>query len=186
MKLPRLARAALMGLSAALTACVSNPSAEMPYPNATAAAAAPAALPAAMAALRHPDARLFTGGQPDRTLWAELPQAGVTTVINLRPASEMAGRDEAAEVAAAGLNYRALPIAGPADITLEHARALRTLIDAAPGKVLVHCASGNRVGALLALAAAQMDGKPTDQAMREGEAAGMTKLAPHVRELLGL
>lgn len=183
MSLQRLARAALVGVFASLAACASGASA--PVATSPATATAPAAIPAAMAAFKQPDARLFTGGQPDRTLWAQLPQAGVTTVINLRPAAEMAGRDQAAEVAAAGLSYHQLPIAGAEDITLDNARALRALIDAAPGKVLVHCASGNRVGALLALAAAKLDGHSTEDAMRQGEAAGMTKLAPHVRELLG-
>jgi len=136
--------------------------------------------------LRQPDDRLLTGGQPEAAAWKHLAAGGVTTVINLRPADEMAGRDEAAEVAAAGMSYRQIPVNGAAGITSENAAALWTAIAQAPGKVLVHCASGNRVGALLALGAAQQGGLDGEQALQLGKDAGLAGAEPRVRELLGL
>ena len=133
--------------------------------------------------LHLPREGLVTGGQPEATAWPVLAQRGVTTVINLRPKAEMAGRDEAAEVAAAGMRYAEIPVAGAAGITLENARALRALLEGANGPVLVHCASGNRVGALIALGAADA-GVDTEQAIAQGLAAGLTGAEARVRELL--
>ena len=53
---------------------------------------------------------------------------GVRTVINLRTPAEMAGRDEPAEVQAAGMAYRELPIAGMESVTAANAAALAALI----------------------------------------------------------
>jgi uncharacterized protein (TIGR01244 family) len=135
--------------------------------------------------LHMPRDGLVTGGQPEATAWQELSRRGVTTVINLRPSTELAGRDEAAEVSAAGMAYHAIPVDGAAGITLDKARALRSLLAQAQGPVLVHCASGNRVGALIALGAADA-GTTADQALALGRAAGMAGAEARVRELLGL
>lgn len=144
-----------------------------------------AAAPATTATpLRTPRAGLLTGAQPGAGEWNVLAAGGVTTVINLRPDAEMAGRDEAGEVRAAGLRYASLPVAGPADITVENARELKRLIDAADGTVIVHCASGNRVGALLALAAADSGEMTPDEAIAFGRTAGLTGAEPRVREVL--
>uniref|UniRef100_UPI00190FA714 beta-lactamase hydrolase domain-containing protein n=2 Tax=Gammaproteobacteria TaxID=1236 RepID=UPI00190FA714 len=66
------------------------------------------------------------------------------------------GYDQAAEVRRLGMDYIALPIAGKDDITPANAAALHALLKERDGEVLLHCASGNRVGALLALAAVQV------------------------------
>ncbi|MBF6022459.1 beta-lactamase hydrolase domain-containing protein [Lysobacter niastensis] len=136
--------------------------------------------------LRRPGERLMTGGQPAATAWKQLANEGVTTVINLRPDVELEGRDEAAEVAAAGLGYRQIPVAGSAGITADNADALWSAISQSSGQVLVHCASGNRVGALLAIGAARQGGKSPEQALEFGKQAGLTGAEPRVRELLGL
>ena len=52
------------------------------------------------------------------------------------------------------------------------------------GEVLLHCASGNRVGALLALAAVQVDGASPEAALTLGRAAGLKSLEPVVMERL--
>jgi uncharacterized protein (TIGR01244 family) len=130
--------------------------------------------------------RLVTAGQPEAGAWTQLAAEGVTTVINLRPDSELPGRNEAAEVAQAGMAYTQIPVAGAAGITGENAEALWSAIAQAPGKVLVHCASGNRVGALLALGAAQRGGMDPQQALQFGKDAGLAGAEPRVRELLGL
>ena len=133
--------------------------------------------------LHTPRAGLITGGQPEASAWPVLAQQGVTTVINLRPQAEMAGRDEASEVEAAGMRYVEIPVDGAAGITMENARALRSLLDDANGTVLVHCASGNRVGGLIALGAADA-GASSEDAIAQGRAAGLTGAEVRVREVL--
>ena len=54
------------------------------------------------------------------------------------------------------------------------------------GAVLVHCASGNRVGALIAIGAAKAGGMAPEAALELGKAAGLTSAEPRVRELLQL
>ncbi|MFZ5841953.1 MAG: beta-lactamase hydrolase domain-containing protein [Pseudomonadota bacterium] len=118
---------------------------------------------------------LITGGQPSRADLEMLKAAGVTTVINLRAASEDAGYDEAAAAKALGLNYVSIPIAGAGDITAGNAAKLDAALRAADGKTLLHCASSNRVGALLALRAAAA-GQSEEEAISFGKSAGMTSL----------
>lgn len=145
----------------------------------------PAAVAIPGVVLHQPRPGLYTAGQPGAGEWTRLPGLGIGTVINLRPPEEMQGRDEAAEVRAAGLDYVNLPIAGVDALTPENARALVDAIAAAKGKVLVHCASGNRAGALLALAV-HAQGLPAADALALGKAAGLTGLEPAVRGKLGL
>lgn len=126
---------------------------------------------------------LYVGGQPDPSQLRELAQEGVTTVIDLRGAGEPRGYDEAAAARELGLRYVALPVEGESAIDEDTARQLQRTLDASPGPVLLHCASGNRVGALLALAAHQA-GATQAQAIERGRAAGMRSLEPVVRERL--
>ncbi|AWV08342.1 beta-lactamase hydrolase domain-containing protein [Marilutibacter maris] len=135
--------------------------------------------------LHAPRPGLYTAGQPAESDWRAIAARGVTTVINLRTPAEMDGRDEAAEVAAAGMDYHAIPVAGAAGIDADNAAALAALLQRVDGTVLVHCASGNRAGGLVALAAAA-DGQPAEQALRLGRAAGLSGAEAQVRDQLGL
>ena len=155
-------------------------------PGAPASAAPPSAAVTPDILARQPLPRVYSAGQPAAGDWAGIAARGVTTVIDLRPDAERPGRDEAAEVEAAGLAYRRIPVAGPQDLTPEAARTLWQAIDAAPGKVLVHCASGNRAGALLAIAAAREGGMASGQALELGREGGMTSTEARVREVLAL
>lgn len=128
---------------------------------------------------------LLAGGQPDASTLAALKAAGVRQVLNLRPAAEDPSFDTAAVAGQLGFVYHALPINGPAGLTLDNVRrfdALLATIGDAP--TLVHCASGNRVGALFALRAAWLHGKTADEAMAEGARAGLTQMAAAVAPLL--
>ena len=136
--------------------------------------------------LRRPNDRILTGGQPDSEAWGRLAADGVATVINLRPAAEMSGRDEASEVTAEGMSYLEIPVLGAADITIANGAALWRAIHDAPGPVLVHCASGNRVGALLAIGAAHEGGMAKREALEFGKSAGLSNAEPRVREVLQL
>jgi len=127
--------------------------------------------------------QLLSGSQPSPADLAALKAAGVTTVINLRGAGEDAGFDEAAEAAKLGLNYVVIPIAGGAEITPANAAKLDQALRTHSGSTLVHCGSGNRVGALLALRSAA-SGQSTEEAIAFGKTAGMTSLESVVRERL--
>ena len=72
--------------------------------------------------LQSPRPDLLTGGQPEAGAWAGLAAHGVTTVINLRPDKELAGRDEAGEVVAAGMRYHQIPVDGGAGLSPDKAR----------------------------------------------------------------
>lgn len=129
---------------------------------------------------------LHTGGQPSGEDLANLARQGVHTIIDLRGVDEARGLDESAEAERLGLRYVALTIAGKQDLTAANAAALHALLTQHQDGVLLHCASGNRVGALLALAAFQQQGLAPEAALQLGREAGLTSLEPFVVEQLGL
>lgn len=144
----------------------------------------PLALSAHVPNLARPSAGLYTGGQPDSAAWKPLKAEGVSTVINLRSDEEMRGSDEAARVDAAGMHYVHIPVAGGDAVNRHNAARLHAAMAAAPGKVLVHCASGNRAGALLAIDAADRRHLDTEAAVAYGKSAGLTGLESRVRDVL--
>lgn len=166
------------------TACAPRSSAADPTPKPAQASAGIDAVPD----LRAPREGLLTAAQPPVGAWKALAEQGVVAVVNLRPDDEQPGRDEQAEVAAAGMAYHHLPVAGAEGLNRADAARLWALVGGAPGKVLVHCASGNRAGALLALGAADSGEMTPEQALAFGRSAGLTspKLEAVVRERLAL
>lgn len=134
---------------------------------------------------RQPRPQLITGGQPEANAWKPLAEAGIKTVINLRPESELPGRNEAQEVAAAHLTYINLPIEGPASLNMALTDQLWRALNAVDGDVLVHCGTGNRCGAMLALTEAWFRQHSAEDAIAFGKQAGLTGMEPVVRELLG-
>ena len=129
---------------------------------------------------------LLSGGQPTPEHVEQAARAGYKTVINLRDPSEPGFEWEAEKVASLGLRYVSLPISGAAGLTRENVERFDAALDAAlaEGPVLVHCGSGNRNGALLALRAAWLDGVAPERALELGKAAGLTRLEGDVRSLL--
>ncbi|MEO8748080.1 MAG: sulfur transferase domain-containing protein [Rhodanobacter sp.] len=116
---------------------------------------------------------------------AMLKAAGVHEVINLRADSESPGFDEAAVVRKAGIRYANLPINGASDLTHSNVVAFDRLLAGAGDRLtLVHCASSNRVGAMIALRAAVVGGQSTEAALAEGRRWGLKSLEPAVRERL--
>ena len=125
---------------------------------------------------------ILTGGQPTNAQLIEAQQKGFKTIINLRSAAEMQGSNEPEQVRALGMNYITIPVAGAGDINhLNSQRLVEALRDQKQHPVLVHCASGNRVGALFALDAAVGAALPIEQAIAVGKLAGMTGLEAVVR-----
>ncbi len=177
-RMHKICSALALGACIALASCTSVPTARI--------AQASPQLHADVPYLHIPRAGLLTGGQPTAAAWRDLRATGVTRVVSLLPASELGARDEAGEVEASGMDYVQISVAGPDDLTPENARRVWQALQGESGSVLVHCASGNRVGALLALAAQQIGGMSPQAALEFGKSAGLTKLEPVVRERLGL
>ncbi|MER2023534.1 MAG: sulfur transferase domain-containing protein [Stenotrophomonas sp.] len=130
-----------------------------------------------------PRPELYTAGQPSAAELQQAAAAGITTVIDLRQPDEARGFDETAAAERLGLRYVRIPVAGAAGLTDANAQALRTALAQSQGPVLLHCASGNRAGALLALLEAR-NGASVDEALTLGRAAGMTSLEAPTRALL--
>lgn len=132
---------------------------------------------------RTPRPGLLTGGAPDPEQLRELHRRGYRVVISL-----LAGADEEAQAASKlGMEFTSIPVAGPEDLTEDHARRLHeTLQQHEHEPVVLHCASGNRAGALLALAAFYGEGQTPRAALDLGEAAGLTTLRSYVAAQLGI
>lgn len=116
-----------------------------------------------------------------------LRKAGVREDIDLTADSETPYFNEASAVWHAGIEYHNLPIRGAKDLGDANVARFDALLNEAGDKeVLVHCASGNRVGALIALRAATIEGKSDQAAIDEGRRWGLKSLEPAVRERLGM
>lgn len=130
----------------------------------------------------HPVDGITSAGQPDEAALAVFAERGYVAVIDMRTAGEERGFDEPAAVAGLGMEYVAFPIGG-GDITFEKARELDALLAHYEQPVLLHCASGNRVGALLALRDFLASGDAA-KALQAGRDGGLTSLEGRVREAL--
>lgn len=126
---------------------------------------------------------LTTAGQPDEAAFRVFAGSGYKVVIDLRTEGEDRGLDEPAVVRALGMEYVSMPIDGP-DINFQKARELDALLDSYDEPVLLHCASSNRVGALLALNVFAESGD-AELAIATGRSAGMKSLETIVRDLIG-
>ncbi len=148
------------------------------------AARSPRALPE-LANLSAPAPGMYASGQPKAEEFAALKASGVKQIIDLRPDAETPELDEAAAARAAKLRYENLPIAGADDLTRENVIAFDHLLAQAEQPALVHCASSNRVGALIALRATWLQGRSVEDALEEGRRWGLKSLEPVVREKMG-
>ena len=122
-------------------------------------------------------------GQPDAGTLERLAAAGYVAVIDLRASDEDRGIAEQSVVESLGLDYLPLPIEDADDVSFDNARRLDELLTRYQQPVLVHCASGNRVGALLALRES-LAGATDAEALEFGKQSGLTRLEPVVTERL--
>ena len=129
---------------------------------------------------------IYSAGQPEPGLWPRIREAGVRTVLNLRPDSEQPGIDESRLVEAAGLHYLHLPVESADAIDANCIATFNELLGSHAGEpLLIHCASGNRVGALVALRAHRFLGESPARALAVGEQAGLAASGPRVKQLMG-
>ena len=125
---------------------------------------------------------ITSAGQPGEDALRVFAENGYVAVIDMRTPEEDRGLDEPAAIAGLGMEYIAFPI-GSGDITFDKAKELDELLSQYEEPVLVHCASGNRVGALLALREFLASGD-RDKALETGREGGMTRLEGDVRKVL--
>jgi len=163
-------------LLACSSATATQPSAQNPTPQV-------ASSTSGLDAFRQPRENLWTGGRPsDADLDAFAAMSG-SLVISLLPADELGG--EAERVGARNLGFLSIPITGATDLTEDNARRLGEALHAHEGQpVLLHCGSGNRAGALLAMEAFYVEGQTVEAAISLGLSAGLTSLESAVRERL--
>lgn len=109
---------------------------------------------------------------------------GARMIVNLCASHELSF-DEQALAASLGLGYANIPIRGTQDLTKEAALRLAAVVDSPSNRpVVVHCASGNRVGAMFALKAFYGEGATVEAALQAGRAAGLKTMEAAVREIL--
>tara|TARA_B100001093_G_C26709822_1_gene962934 strand:+ start:715 stop:1146 length:432 start_codon:yes stop_codon:yes gene_type:complete len=127
---------------------------------------------------------VLVGGQPSKDDFIAAKNAGFKTIINVRGHGEDGTDWEPVFLTELGLDYHHVSVSGPMDITDENAQLLMDRMEGSARPVMVHCASGNRVGALFAISAFKRDGASRAEALEIGSNAGLTKLRPFVEGLL--
>jgi uncharacterized protein (TIGR01244 family) len=130
---------------------------------------------------KRPFPGILTGGQPTQAQLEMAKEKGFKTIVNLRMVGENKDWDEAKLVESLGMKYVSIPVAGATGLTRQNSEAvIAALEDAGEYPVMVHCASGNRVGALFALDANIRAKLPKEDALAIGRKAGMTRLEADV------
>lgn len=149
--------------------------------------------PRAVGPIAIPNARVpldgvLSGGQPTAEQIAAAGRSGFRTVINLRTDAEDGFAWEGPAVESAGMRYVRVPVDGAEGLTRETVQRVDAALGEAlaAGPVLLHCGSGNRIGAVLALRAAWIEGVAPADALHVGLASGLTRLEGATRERLGL
>ena len=131
--------------------------------------------------LQNPEGKFYTSGQPTKEDLEALSEAGVQNVVSVRTDGEL-DWDEKAYVESLGMNFYSVPVAGASGVTYENAAALTSLLDTIEGEATVlHCGSGNRVGALVALSELESNGGDIEAAVQKGKDWGLTGLESEIR-----
>lgn len=127
---------------------------------------------------------IMSSGQPDERALKVFAESGYAVVIDMRGPDEDRGMDDfEGAVEAAGMEYVSFPVVGADSISFETAAKLDQVLQGIDGPVLMHCGSGNRVGAVLALRHS-LNGASDEQSIEFGKDAGMTRLEPRVQQVL--
>ena len=129
---------------------------------------------------------VLTGGQPTVGQIKKAAETGFKAVINLRTDDELPDPDqELTWVEGCGMKYIHIPVAVTEGFTPQNARVFAdTLSKPENYPLIIHCKSGERVGAMFALKVFHIDEKEIEEALLIGERAGLIKLAPVVKQIL--
>ena len=120
---------------------------------------------------------VYLAGQPSATDLGLYAEQGLRTVVSLRGENESIGYDERARAAELGLAYENLPYSKPEQLDDAFFARARELLGSAPRPLLVHCASGNRVGALWIPWRVLDGGIELEAAVAEARAIGLSSSA---------
>jgi uncharacterized protein (TIGR01244 family) len=129
---------------------------------------------------------ILTGGQPTFDQIKQASETGFKAVINLRTDNEIPDPDqEKVWVEGSGMKYIHIPISVTSGFTPQNAKVFADALSKPENyPLIVHCKSGERVGAMFALKAFHVDEKDIEEALTIGERAGLIRLAPTVKKIL--
>ena len=128
---------------------------------------------------------VLTGGQPTFDQIKQAAETGFKAVINLRTDNELPDpAQERSWVEGSGMQYIHIPVVVTEGFTPQKAKVFAGALSKPENyPMIVHCKSGERVGAMFALKAFHIDEKEIEEALAIGERAGMVRLAPTVRKI---
>ncbi len=139
----------------------------------------------AIPAAGEPIAGVLTGGELSDELLREAARLGYRTVVDLRGEREFNLPHRRALAEQLGLRWVHVPVTGVHHLGPTRGRQLLEAIEAEDAlPAIVHCVSGDRVGALFAIALCCVRGASIQRALAIGLAAGMRGLAPAVHAVL--
>lgn len=121
----------------------------------------------------HEDDGALLASQPAAADLALARDRGVRTVISLRKDAEPVGYDERAEAARLGLAFESLPYGTPEELTDAVFDRARAVLRDTPRPFLLHCGSGNRVGAVWLPWRVLDDGASLEAAVTEAREIGL-------------
>jgi uncharacterized protein (TIGR01244 family) len=117
--------------------------------------------------------KLFLAGQPTEADIEVIKATGITQIITLRKSGEVKW-DEQAAIEKAGMQFHELGFKQPDELSDEVFDQIRTLLKSNKDeKVLLHCGSANRVGAVWAAYRVLDQGVPAEQAIKEAKQIGL-------------
>lgn len=116
---------------------------------------------------------IFLASQPAAADFQLAKDAGIKTVINLRKPDELVEFDEPKLVGELGLRYVSLPWNSADELTDAVFAEGRRLLDEAERPILLHCHSGNRVGAIWLAWRALDGGLSYEDALAEARTVGL-------------
>ncbi|MCA8912950.1 MAG: hypothetical protein KDB82_14720 [Planctomycetes bacterium] len=116
---------------------------------------------------------LWFAGQPSEGDWQAVTDAGIKRVIDLRDRAEDRGYDESVKLEGLGLGYQVFEVRkeGFSPEVVEPAVKALSEAEKSGEGTLVHCASSNRVGSLVAIWRYRQ-GEDIEKALEAGKAAG--------------
>ena len=115
-----------------------------------------------------------TGGQPTEQAYSKLASNGFRSVLNLRTATEGVDLEkERAAVEQSGMRYLSIPIVGSAPRAEQAEEFVRVVKEKANQPMLIHCGSGNRVGAFMMIYRVVEQGWREEDALEEAVKIGL-------------
>lgn len=119
------------------------------------------------------------GGATTPEAVPELKKMGYASIINLRLPSEAGANidEEAAAAKSAGINFFSIPFSGASPDPAVADKFLATITAKGNEPAYIHCAAGNRAGAMWMIKRLVVDKWDTEKAFTEATALGLTSPA---------